>query len=44
MNNPWMITGLTVLLCLYLAFGLMGSAKAECTLEDNHTPLREPRL
>jgi hypothetical protein len=28
MNNPWMVKGLSVLLCLYLAFGLMGCAKA----------------
>ena len=30
MNNPWMIAGLSVLLCLYLAFGLMGCAWAGC--------------
>ena len=28
MNNPRMIIGLSVLLCLYLAFGLMGCAEA----------------
>ena len=33
MNNPRMIIGLSVLLCLYLAFGLMGCAEA-CNAEE----------
>jgi hypothetical protein len=29
MSNPWMIIGLPVLLCLYLAFGLIGYARSQ---------------
>jgi hypothetical protein len=41
MNNPRMIIGLSVLLCLYLAFGLMGCAEA-CNAEERAYDKRAP--